>query len=216
MLRKIIKYKLIILLLMLTVNKKVATASYANNNLYTPPLVIYNNTLIKIISLDTFLYKNAYIESRNECNSINRYGCIGLYQFDINTLQSLNGNINIKKIKKSIKKYKNIYNITKYSFDTLYLNKSLQNELIRDYLTLMEFKYLKKSIKKYVGKKVNGVIITKAGILASSFLGYHNVYKFLSSNGKINHKDGNGYSVKDRLKTFQFTEINSEEIYGIY
>jgi hypothetical protein len=216
MLRKIVKYKLIILLLMLTVNKRTSATSYANNNLHIPPLLIYNNTLIKIISLDTFLYRNAYIESRNESNSINRYGCIGLYQFDINTLESLNGRINVNKIKKSVKKYKNIYNINKYTFDTLYLNKSLQNELIRDYLTLIEFKYLKKSIKKYVGKKINGIIITKAGILAASFLGYHNVYKFLSSKGKINHKDGNGYSVKDRLKTFQFTEINSEEIYCLY
>lgn len=214
MLKTIIKYKLIILLLILTTN---SNSIVANSSLTSREIKQYEQYIKqpKQISIDSFLTINAHIESRNQSDIINRFGCIGKYQFKLSSIKDLGYKINEKKIKKSIKTVKNEYFGYDLRFNDKYLSDSLQDEIIKDYLITVEHKYLTKSIKKYVGKKIKGIRITKAGVLSASFLGYRYVYLFLSSNGKINHKDGNGHSVSDRLKLFQNVEIDSDEIVGL-
>lgn len=193
----------LILLLICGVNKHTFEKQYITDN--------NNQTNIEIINLDTLLSKNGFIESKNKYHVANQYGCVGKYQFNLNSIDDLNKfkytKTYITKIKKSIK-----YNKEEkcYHFDTTLLTKHEQENLIVDYFINVEFKYLKHSIKKYVGKNINGVRITKAGILSASFLGYHHVYNYLKSNGNINHSDGNGHSVKKRLKMFQNYEIEED------
>lgn len=59
----------------------------------------------------------------------------------------------------------------------------------------------------YLGKVIDSVRVTEAGILAAAHLRGH-VYarKWLETNGKINGKDANGTSVKDYMELMQGIE----------
>lgn len=62
---------------------------------------------------------------------------------------------------------------------------------------------LRKYIKRYVGIKMNGVIITESGMLAAAHLaGAGSVKKYLRSYGKFQFKDGFGTSIKSYIKKF--------------
>ena len=220
MLRLIIKFKLVLLIIMLATNNRTINKVYANEYKSSDKQFIYTLKDIEepnIITIDSFLSKNAYLESRYRPNIINRFGCIGKYQFQVNSLNELGfKNINTKKIKRSIKTVKDEWLGHVQIFDTTLFTEKQQDEVIREYLYTLEHRYLKESISKYVGKKIKGVKITKAGILSAGFIGYHSVYKFLATNGRVNPKDGNGFSVKERLKLFEDVEIETEEIYYPY
>ena len=67
-----------------------------------------------------------------------------------------------------------------------------------------------KYIKKYVGETIDGVYITKAGILSACLLGHGHVMDFLDRNpDNLNHKDGNGTSIRSRLMKYDHIEIRS-------
>ena len=56
---------------------------------------------------------------------------------------------------------------------------------------------------KYLGKKINGYIITQSGLLAGAHLkGAGSVIKYLKSNGKYNPADAFGTSVESYMKRF--------------
>jgi len=62
---------------------------------------------------------------------------------------------------------------------------------------------LRKEIKRTVGKRINGILITESGILAASHLaGAGNVKKYLRSWGKVNFKDAYGSNIEHYLKKF--------------
>jgi hypothetical protein len=216
----IIKFKLMLLIVLLATNNRTINKVYANTYKTTNKQFIYMLKHIEepnIITIDSFLSKNAYLESRYRPNIINRFGCIGKYQFQVNSLNELGfKEINTKKIKRSIKTIKDEWLGHVQIFDTTLFTEKQQDQVIKEYLFTLEHRYLKESIRKYVGKKIKGVKITKAGILSAGFIGYHSVYKFLASNGRINPTDGNGFSVKERLKLFEDVEIETEEIFYPY
>ena len=68
---------------------------------------------------------------------------------------------------------------------------------------------LRRDISRFVGKKINGVLITESGILAAAHLaGAGNVKKFLRSYGKFQFKDSFGTSIKSYMKKFTGYDVS--------
>jgi hypothetical protein len=66
---------------------------------------------------------------------------------------------------------------------------------------------LRREIKKYVGKTINGIYITESGILAAAHLGgAGNVKKFFRKGYEF--KDGNGTKMTSYMKRFANYELN--------
>ena len=60
----------------------------------------------------------------------------------------------------------------------------------------------------YVGDTINGIRITKSGMIAASHLGgAGSLQKYLSSNGVINRADLFGTSISDYLKRFSYYDL---------
>jgi len=141
--------------------------------------------------IDLFLQKLGKLESNNNWEIYNPYGYMGEWQLGEMALKTI-GYTNI-----SFKKFKSNPNI---------FPPELQKEAV---IKLIEYneKYINTYFSHYIGKTINGVKITKAGLLAAAHLGGNgSVKKFLSSNGKINKKDAYNTSIKDYLQ--KFSEIN--------
>jgi hypothetical protein len=63
--------------------------------------------------------------------------------------------------------------------------------------------YLGEYLSEFEGKMINGIKITKSGLLAGSHLvGAGAIKQFLDSNGQFVPKDGNGVPVTDYIKKF--------------
>jgi hypothetical protein len=62
---------------------------------------------------------------------------------------------------------------------------------------------LRKDIRRSVGKRINGTVITESGILAAAHLaGAGNVKKYLRSGGRNDFKDAYGSSIQYYMKRF--------------
>jgi len=158
---------------------------------------------IKKITRNEMLRMNSELESQHIWNIANRYGYVGRYQLGRLALMDMGyDTIWINQLQNSIYKENNMY-----KFDLSLFPPHKQNEAILKYIKRIEKYYLGDIIKKYVDTEISGVKITKAGILSASFLGFSSVRKFVLSNGKNNPSDGNGHTVKDRLKMFENYEL---------
>jgi hypothetical protein len=131
-------------------------------------------------------------ESGNNWLSINRIGCFGEWQFDESTLHYLG----YRKI--TLKKFKSNPEI----FPRELQLKALKT-LIKVNLTfLMDYEH-------FIGDSINGIRITKSGMIAASHLGgAGSLQKFLNSNGRINKKDILGTSIYDYLKRFSSYDLD--------
>lgn len=119
-------------------------------------------------------------ESQGRYSVINEYGYMGKYQFGKATLKMIG-----------------IYNTQDFMNDT-----RLQ-ELAFDAYTSRNKWILRKDIKRYVGKRIDGVKITESGILAAAHLaGAGNVKKYLRSGGAVEFHDAFGTSIRHYLKKF--------------
>ncbi len=120
-------------------------------------------------------------ESRGNYNCINTLGYLGKYQFGKSTLKRFN-----------------IYNTKGFLKDS-----ELQEDVFIALCSVNKW-ILRKDIKRKVGKKMNGILITESGILAASHLaGAGNVKKYLRSNGRdFNFKDAYGSNIESYLKKF--------------
>ncbi len=119
-------------------------------------------------------------ESRGNYNCVNSLGYLGKYQFGKSTL----------------KRFK-IYNTKGFLKDS-----ELQEDVFVALCSVNKW-ILRKDIKRKVGKKINGILITESGILAASHLaGAGNVKKYLRSNGSVNFKDAFGSNIEHYLKKF--------------
>ena len=122
----------------------------------------------------------AFKESRGNYACINRYGYLGKYQFGKETLKLIG-----------------IYNPVKFLKDPRLQEKAFIANAQRNKWIL------RKDIKNFVGKRINGVVVTESGILAAAHLaGPGNVKKYLRSYGLNNFADGNGTTVSYYLKKF--------------
>ncbi len=130
----------------------------------------------------------AFKESQGNYSRVNTLGYLGKYQFGKNTLKELN-------IKKSAKEFLK--------------NPKLQEKVFLANLEKNKW-ILRKEIKKYSGKWINGVKITESGILAAAHLGGAGaVQKFLWSYGKETMKDAYGTRIEHYLKKFSGYDLSN-------
>jgi len=122
----------------------------------------------------------AFKESRGDYKSINEFGYLGKYQFGKGTLELVG------------------------VYDTIgFLNSPALQEAAF-YANASRNKWiLQRDIKRFVGKNINGVIVTESGILAAAHLaGPGSVKKYLRSWGAQAFSDAFGTTIKTYMKRF--------------
>lgn len=135
---------------------------------------------------NTFLNALGHRESGNRYNVINTYGYMGKYQFGRKTLNGLG--------------YKDVTN------EEFLSSPQLQEEAMQKLLE-HNHKKLRKQIRKYCGKVVNGVYITESGILAAAHLaGQGNVKRFFRKGYEF--KDGYGTKMTSYMSQFSDYQLN--------
>ena len=119
-------------------------------------------------------------ESRNQYQIVNKFGYVGKYQFGSAALETFH-----------------IYDTKKFLNDP-----QLQEKAFIALCSVNKW-MLRREIRQFVGKKIDGIKITESGMLAGAHLaGASSVKKFLKSNGNQVFHDGFGTSVKKYMKKF--------------
>ncbi len=119
-------------------------------------------------------------ESQNNYFRVNTLGYLGKYQFGRTTLEL----IGIKDT--------NLFLKTPELQEKAFIANAERNKWV-----------LRKDIKRFVGKKINGVLITESGILAAAHLaGPGGVKKYLRSYGSNSFSDAYGTSIRSYMKRF--------------
>ncbi len=119
-------------------------------------------------------------ESGGRYDVINEYGYLGKYQFGAGTLELI-GVYNLEEF----------LNSPELQEAAFYANASRNKWILR------------KDIKRFVGKTINGVEVTESGILAAAHLaGPGSVKKYLRSWGGQMFSDAFGTSIKNYMKHF--------------
>jgi hypothetical protein len=145
-----------------------------------------NIKLKKEKELKAFLFHLSLKESGHDWKITNRFGYMGKYQFGNAALEFIGmGNITTAKFK-----------LNPFIFPI-----ELQNIAVRKLL-----KANKKLLRKYmrfIGRVINGVELTKSGILAAAHLGgAGNVMEFIDDTEEDVFKDGNGTPITEYLIEF--------------
>lgn len=134
---------------------------------------------------NTFLDAIGFRESSNRYDVVNRYGYMGKYQFGQKTLNKLGIDVPREE----------------------FLNNPQMQEQAMYLLLRSNYKNLKKYIDRYEGKVLNGILVTKSGVLAAAHLGgAGNVRKWFR-NG-IEFKDANGTKITSYMRNFAGYELN--------
>jgi hypothetical protein len=125
-------------------------------------------------------------ESQGKYSSINTLGYLGKYQFGTNTLKLMG-----------------VKNTQRFMEDPV-----LQENLFE--LNVARNKWiLRRDIKRFVGKRINGVQITESGIVAAAHLaGAGNVKKYLRSYGQTDFSDAYGSTIAYYMKRFGGYDIS--------
>lgn len=150
---------------------------------------LFTDEEIRRINIDAFLKRLAKKESSNNWKIINRYGYIGKYQFGGAALKSLgvHDRINYRSFKR------NPWVFPPQLQDTLAIQLMYQNK-----------KYLNEYLEIYRDKRINGILINDASVLAAAHLvGMGNMKKFFESGGTYIAKDGNRVTAEDYMKAFE-------------
>lgn len=122
----------------------------------------------------------AFKESGGNYATINTYGYLGKYQFGKSTLQLI-----------GVRNIQNFLNNPKLQ-EKAFIANAQRNKWI-----------LRRDINRFVGKRVNGVLVTESGILAAAHLaGPGSVKKYLRSYGLDNFSDGYGTTISNYMKRF--------------
>ncbi|SFZ92194.1 hypothetical protein SAMN05428642_102583 [Flaviramulus basaltis] len=122
----------------------------------------------------------AFKESGGNYFSVNTYGYLGKYQFGAETLKMIG-----------------IHNPASFLKNPRLQEKAFIANTARNKWIL------RRDIKNFVGKRINGIIITESGILAAAHLaGPGSVKKYLRSYGLDNFADGYGTTVHYYMKRF--------------
>ena len=126
-------------------------------------------------------------ESQNNYFRVNKFGYLGKYQFGKSTLKLIG-------IYDS-----NMFLKTPELQEKAFIANAQRNKWV-----------LRRDIKRFVGKKINGVEITESGILAAAHLaGPGSVKKYLRSYGKNGFSDAFGTSVRYYMKKFSGYDTSS-------
>jgi hypothetical protein len=122
----------------------------------------------------------AFRESGGNYFSVNTYGYLGKYQFGTGTLRLIGIN--------NPKKFLQNPGLQEKAF----VANAARNKWI-----------LRRDIKNFVGKRINGIIVTESGIIAAAHLaGPGSVKKYLRSYGLDNFEDGYGTTIYHYMKRF--------------
>ncbi|WOD43669.1 peptidoglycan-binding protein LysM [Hwangdonia lutea] len=122
----------------------------------------------------------AFKESGGDYFSVNTFGYLGKYQFGASTLKLIG-----------------IHNPSKFLKNPALQEKAFIANAARNKWIL------RRDIKNFVGKRINGVVVTESGILAAAHLaGPGSVKKYLRSYGLDNFTDGYGTTVQYYMKRF--------------
>lgn len=150
--------------------------------------------------INQFRQMLGYMESRNTYVIDNGY-YIGAYQFGNAALKNIGlSHINREKFLKNPK----IFPAELQDWAVIQL--AMQNQRM-----MTEKSHL--NLNKYIGRKFNGVKITKGGILAAAHLiGWYDCSKYLATYGAYNPADGNGTHAHDYMNKFQNCDIVAFDI----
>lgn len=122
----------------------------------------------------------AFKESGGDYATINTYGYLGKYQFGKETLKLIG-----------------VRNVTMFLDNPKLQEKAFIANAQRNKWIL------RRDINRFVGKRVNGVLVTESGILAAAHLaGAGSVKKYLRSYGLDNFADGYGTTISNYMKRF--------------
>lgn len=122
----------------------------------------------------------AFKESGGNYFTVNTYGYLGKYQFGKGTLKLIGIN-NTNQFLKNPKLQ-----------EKAFIANAQRNKWI-----------LRRDIKNFVGKRINGIVVTESGILAAAHLaGPGSVKNYLRSYGLDNFADGYGTTVNYYMKRF--------------
>lgn len=134
-----------------------------------------------------FINDLGHNESLNNWLCINRIGCFGEWQFAESTLHCLGyKSITLKKFRKNPEIFPRE------------LQRSALESLIRVNLALL------KNYDHFIGDTIQGVVVTKSGLIAAAHLGgAGSTRQFLRSDGNINSKDALGTSIRDYMRKFR-------------
>jgi hypothetical protein len=127
-----------------------------------------------------------YKESRNDILAVNTIGCFGVFQFKESTLKFLGYD------KITLAEFKRNPDIFPYAlqFDALKSLLNVNSELLKPF-------------ESYIGKEINGTVITKSGLLAGCHLaGIGGVRKYLTSGGKVDKRDCYGTKISKYIRDF--------------
>ncbi len=122
----------------------------------------------------------AFKESRGDYSSVNTLGYLGKYQFGSETLKLIG-----------------IYNTSQFLNDPdlqerAFIANTMRNKWI-----------LRRDIKRFVGQRIDGVLITESGILAAAHLaGPGSVKQYLRSYGAVGFTDAYGTTVRNYMRMF--------------
>ena len=126
-------------------------------------------------------------ESQNDYFRVNKFGYLGKYQFGKGTLRLIG-------IYDS-----NVFLNTPELQEKAFIANAQRNKWV-----------LRKDIKRFEGKTINGVKITESGILAAAHLaGPGSVKKYLRSYGKDGFSDAFGTSIRYYMKKFSGYDTSS-------
>lgn len=128
----------------------------------------------------------AFRESQGNYHSVNTLGYLGKYQFGKSTLNFLG----IKDSGKFLR------------------DPALQEKAFVRLLAYNKY-VLQKDIRKYVGKRVGGILVTESGLLAAAHLGGAGaVQGFLRSNGTKVFSDGYGTNITEYIRKFASFDVS--------
>jgi len=130
-------------------------------------------------------------ESGNNWLSVNCIGCFGEWQFKESTVHYLGyKQVTLKKFRKNPE-----------VFPPELQRKALES-LIKVNMALLN------DYEQYIGQTINGVLVTRSGMIAGAHLGgAKSVRLFLTSGGKLDKKDTLGTAVSNYMKKFSFYDI---------
>ena len=134
-------------------------------------------------------------ESTNNPDTVNTLGYIGEYQFGKAALKDVG--------------YSHI-NTKDFRNDPTIFPKEEQDKAVTKLIKL-NFRRFERLANKYEGKYINGVKVTKSGLIGAAHIsGAGGVKKFLRTNGRYDPCDAYGTHLSDYLEEFAGHEFNLE------
>ena len=158
----------------------------SSNNLHNFKFVNY---ILLNQSFVGFKEALAFKESRGRYHVVNSLGYLGKFQFGTSTLELLG-----------------VYNASDF------LNcPELQEKVFIANLKRNKW-VLRHDIKRFIGHKINGTLVTESGILAAAHLaGPGSVKRYLRSSGAISFKDAYGTNIDSYMRKFSAFDTSKVE-----